>query len=204
MSRHRSAEIGLRPMRDALGATTMSWFRSRSRWGSYLALFALAFQLALTFGHVHLDRSAPTSADPFTVASTDASSDAHSRPADPAGRDHRPDDRCPICTLIHLAGALVPAEPPSLPLPIVFGRLPIEPAARVRLRRTTTRAASRRAHLPPPDIDLVSARGSRQRRPRRHPVRRRFAVMRRSSGRTGRSRQGLGVVMSILAGVCFF
>jgi hypothetical protein len=128
MSRHRSAEIGLRPMRHARSATTMNWFRSRSRWGSYLALFALAFQLALTFGHVHLDRSAPTSADPFTVASTDAWSDARSRPTDPAGRDHRPDDRCPICTLIHLTGALIPAEPPSLPLPDVFRRLPTEPA----------------------------------------------------------------------------
>jgi hypothetical protein len=36
---------------DAPGAMAMHWFRSRSRWGSYLALFALAFQIALTFGH---------------------------------------------------------------------------------------------------------------------------------------------------------
>ena len=96
----------------------MNWFRSRSRWGSYLALFALAFQLALTFGHVHLDRFAPPTADKFAVASADASSDARNAPADPAGQDDR---ACPICTLIHLAGALVLAEPPSLPLPDVFG-----------------------------------------------------------------------------------
>ena len=113
---------------DAPSATTMNWFRSRSRWGSYLALFALAFQLALTFGHVHLDRFAPPTADKFAVASADASSDARNAPADPAGRDDRADHRCPICTLIHLAGALVLAEPPSLPLPAVFGRLRTETA----------------------------------------------------------------------------
>ena len=113
---------------DAPGATTMNWFRSRSRWGSYLALFALAFQLALTFGHVHLDRFALPTADKFAVASADASSDARNAPADPAGRDDRADHRCPICTLIHLAGALVLAEPPSLPLPAVFGRLRSETA----------------------------------------------------------------------------
>ena len=33
----------------------MQWFRSRVKLGSWVALFALALQLALTFGHVHLD-----------------------------------------------------------------------------------------------------------------------------------------------------
>ena len=106
----------------------MNWFRSRSRWGAYLALFALAFQLALTFGHVHLDRFAPTLADKFTVAGAGGSSDARNAPDDPAGGGDRTDDRCAICTLIHLAGTLVLAEPPSLPLPDVFGRLPTETA----------------------------------------------------------------------------
>ena len=106
----------------------MNWFRSRSKWGAYLALFALAFQFALTFGHVHLDRFALPTADKFAVASADASSDALNAPADPTGRDDRADHRCPICTLIHLAGALVLAEPPSLPLPAVFARLPTETA----------------------------------------------------------------------------
>src|SRR5262249_34283219 len=51
----------------------------------------------------------------------------------PAGRERLADDRCPICTLIHLAGALVPAEMPSLPLPTVFGRLRLELAAQFDL-----------------------------------------------------------------------
>jgi hypothetical protein len=105
-------------------ATAMRRLRSRSKWGSWLALFALALQLALTFGHVHL---APGSADKFTVATTHASSAEQVTPADPGGRDHRADDRCPICTLIHLAGALALAEPPSLPLPDISVRVPSAP-----------------------------------------------------------------------------
>ncbi|MGZ3325811.1 MAG: DUF2946 family protein [Xanthobacteraceae bacterium] len=111
----------LHPVRRA-SATTMHWFRSRSRWGSYLALFALAFQLALTFGHVHLDSFTPPSAGKLALGSANASNDVRTAPADPTKPEHRADDRCPICTLIHLAGALT-AEPPSLPLPHVSGRL---------------------------------------------------------------------------------
>ena len=120
---------GMRPEQ----ATTMGWLRSRSKWGSCLALFALALQLALTFGHVHLDRPAGlspekfTSADKGAVAAADASSTAQSTTADPAGPGHRADDRCPICTVIHFASALVLAEAPSLPLPDLSGSLPSDP-----------------------------------------------------------------------------
>jgi hypothetical protein len=92
-----------------------------------LALFALALQLALTFGHVHLNRAAPISADRSTVATADASNTAQVKPTDPTDRHDRGDDRCPICTLIHLAGALVLAEPPSLPLPDISVRVPSAP-----------------------------------------------------------------------------
>src|SRR3954447_10960295 len=105
----------------------MNWFRSRSKWGSYLALFALAVQLALTFGHVHLDRAAPISADRSTVTTADASNAAQVKPTHPTDRHDRADDHCAICTLIHLAGALVLAEPPSLPLPDMSVRAPSEP-----------------------------------------------------------------------------
>ena len=137
----------------------MDWFRSRSRWGSYLALFALAFQLALTFGHVHLDRFAPISADKFTVASADASMPTHvTRPPIRQAEHDRADHRCPICTLIHLAGALVLAEPPSLPLPDCLRPL-ADRDGRSRSTSPNPNARSlRRAHLPLPDIDLVPAR----------------------------------------------
>ena len=48
-------------------ATAMRRFRSSSKWGSCLALFALALQLVLTFGHVHFDRRVPLSAEKFTA-----------------------------------------------------------------------------------------------------------------------------------------
>jgi hypothetical protein len=107
----------------------MGWFRSRSRWGSYLALFALAVQLVLSFGHVHLEDGAPvpghTSAL-FAVHPSNASAAA----VDPAGKEFPAlaDDHCPICTLIHLAGALVPATTPAVSRLAVFERAPFAAA----------------------------------------------------------------------------
>ena len=125
----------------------MRWFRSRKRAGSYLALFALAFQLAVSFGHVHLERIAPPSVGASALAGAPPSADHRNAPSNPTGRENLADDRCPICTLIHLAGALVPAEAPSLPLPTVVGRLRLEVAAEFDL--TTSHAALFRARAPP-------------------------------------------------------
>ena len=125
----------------------MGWFRSRSRLGSYLALLALAFQLAVSFGHVHLDHITPISAGATALASTQASADDPNAPSSPAGREDVADDCCPICTLIHLAGALMPAETPSLALPNVFGQLRLELAAALDL--TAPHAALFQARAPP-------------------------------------------------------
>jgi Protein of unknown function (DUF2946) len=123
----------------------MGWFRSRSRGGSYLALLALAFQLAVSFGHVHLDHVASVSAPATALASAQASGDDINTP--PVGREDLADDYCPICTLIHLASALVPAETPPLPLPSVFGRLRLEAAVQFGL--TALHGALFRARAPP-------------------------------------------------------
>ena len=125
----------------------MNWLRSRSRSGAYLALFALAFQLAVSFAHVHLERIAPASAGASALASVQPSAEDLNAPSGPAGRERLADDRCPICTLIHLAGALVPAEMPSLPLPTVFGRLRLELAAEFDL--AASQGALFRARAPP-------------------------------------------------------
>jgi hypothetical protein len=134
-------------LRDARNVTTMNWFRSRSRSGAHLALFALAFQLAVSFAHVHLERIAPASAGASALASVQPSADDLNAPSSPAGRERLADDRCPICTLIHLAGALVPAEMPSLALPSVSGRLRLKAAAEFDL--TASHAALFRARAPP-------------------------------------------------------
>ncbi len=121
--------------------------RSRKRAGSYLALFALAFQLAVSFGHVHLERVTPLAAGASALAHAQPSADHRNAPSNPTGREDLADDCCPICTLIHLAGALVPAEMPSLPLPTVVGRLRLEVAAEFDL--TASHAALFRARAPP-------------------------------------------------------
>jgi hypothetical protein len=100
----------------------MGWFRTRSRLGSYLALFALAFQLAVSFAHVHIDEITPRSAGATTLASAQPSTDEVHAPSGLVGREDLADDCCPICTLIHLAGALVPTNTPALSLPRGFGQ----------------------------------------------------------------------------------
>jgi hypothetical protein len=120
----------------------MHWFRSRLRLGSCIALFALALQLVLAFGHVHADGIAAHSS-----ARIEASGGT---PPAPASNDTSglADDYCAICTLIHLAGALVPAElPPSLPLPVVFARWRPDAAATFALSISTP--ASFAARAPP-------------------------------------------------------
>src|SRR5262249_4320088 len=135
------------PPAPARSVTTMSWFRSRSRLGAYLALLALAFQLAVSFGHVHLERLAPLSVGGSALASAPPAANDLNAPSNPVGREGLADDHCPICTLIHLAGALVPAEMPSLPLPTVVGRLRLVLAAEFDL--TPSHAALFRARAPP-------------------------------------------------------
>ena len=124
--------------------TTMCWFRSRSRLGSYLALFALAFQLAVSFAHVHVDEIAPLST---TALASTQPGDEVSAPSSPAGREDVADDCCPICTLIHFAGATVPAETPALPLPSIFGHLRL--AAAVEFGLAASQSTLFQARAPP-------------------------------------------------------
>jgi hypothetical protein len=134
----------------------MSWFRSSSRWGSYLALLALTFQLVVSFGHIHAHDVTSHDIAAHEIASDiDSGAADHAEPhgdaapahSHPAGDQSLADDCCPICALIHLARALVPAEAPSLPLPSMFGRLQLEAAAEFDL--TASDRALFRARAPP-------------------------------------------------------
>lgn len=117
------------PARDR-EVTAMGWFRSRSRLGAYLALFALAFQLAVSFAHVHLDHIRPAGAGARALASTQPLSE-EANAASPNGHEDLADDLCPICGLIHLVGTIMPAETPPLPLPQVFGGLRLKAAVAI-------------------------------------------------------------------------
>src|SRR5258706_3944725 len=115
----------------------MKWFRSNIRHGSRLALFALATQVLLSFGHFHgssaqgvpafMDGSQPGLHDTVTFAAAhlDAWARASHEEAFGAvgqktsdqGSDGRPTDECAICALMGLANALVVATPSYLPGP---------------------------------------------------------------------------------------
>jgi hypothetical protein len=85
----------------------MNWFRSNIRHGSRLALFALAIQFALSFGHFH--GIAAQAAPAFQQASQQAPSNPDS--------DQQSTDPCAICAVMALANATLFATPPILLLP---------------------------------------------------------------------------------------
>jgi hypothetical protein len=92
--------------------------------GACLALLALAFQLAVSFAHVHVDRApTPVHSSVLLLVHGLPAANTVSQPAS----DEAPrlaDDYCAVCALIHLAGTIVGSEPPVLPLPAAFGRAP--------------------------------------------------------------------------------
>jgi len=77
----------------------MKWLRSSIRRVSHIALFALAIQFALSFGHFHGIQS------------------AQQLPAPNHDPDQHPDDVCAICAVVALASTAMAAAPPVLPLP---------------------------------------------------------------------------------------
>jgi hypothetical protein len=106
----------------------MRWFRSNGDRVAWLAYFALACQLVLTFGHVHLGK---TGLVPSTLAITidAAGGAAPSSPAKkaPAGLSR---DICAVCNNISLANALIlPAPSVSIPPTSFAKQLPWTPEA---------------------------------------------------------------------------
>src|SRR5262249_13991206 len=100
----------------------MCWFRSNVRSGAWCALVAMALQLALTFGHLHLRIASAASVQLAAKASVTLA-DGSSLPAKP----RLVHDNCAVCTLIQMAGAAAlvtvawlrpPALSPSPPFAI--------------------------------------------------------------------------------------
>jgi len=92
----------------------MRWVRPNRRFGGWLALTALALQLALSFGHVHLDGvRAGATADWIVGAKAPSSPAPAQHPTNDA------DDYCAICATIHLASTSFLPEAPPLPVPFV-------------------------------------------------------------------------------------
>jgi hypothetical protein len=78
------------------------------RFSTWLALFALALQMAVSFGHVHLDGIHGVYPE---AAGAGFRPHAQALPAQPPGDDDD-DAYCPICASVYLtANSFVPAAP---------------------------------------------------------------------------------------------
>src|ERR1700739_64441 len=100
----------------------MGWVRCHRRHGAWLALAALALQIVLSFGHVHLDGIRPPVTHKVVTGTHDTSlaQASHQMPAQNPGDD---DDYCAICASIYLASTSFISHAPELPVPLGFQRI---------------------------------------------------------------------------------
>jgi hypothetical protein len=100
----------------------MGWFRSNRCRVAWLAVFALACQLVLAFGHVHLGKPGAAldgfalAADIGNVSADNSSPAPHKKPSGLG------DALCAICASIHLANTLITAVAPAVALPVLAVR----------------------------------------------------------------------------------
>ncbi len=90
----------------------MKWFRDNVRNGAKLALFALAVQLVLSLGHIHLDEVHAAPGDAAAVTQVQAPSTP-----DTDHDQHRVGVPCDICAVMAMAGTALFSAPPILLLP---------------------------------------------------------------------------------------
>ena len=103
----------------------MKWFRSNIKHGSRLALFALALQFLLSFGHFHAVAAQAVQPDtaPFELSHanglTASDTAGVTERQSPSGGDPDPrtNDPCAICAVVALANSVLFATPPLLLLP---------------------------------------------------------------------------------------
>ena len=105
----------------------MDWWRSRRRRGAGLGLLALLVQIALSFGHLHLQDIRPASAQFAATATQPAQVDpGPARRHVPPGL---PDDDCPLCIAVHMAASGLLSVPPAMNIPGGFIHIAPPPIA---------------------------------------------------------------------------
>jgi len=129
----------------------MKWFRRKIRTGSRLALFALALQFGLSFGHFHFHaaQAAPSFPALAGVAQAlDTGADAASERQEPASHDdQRSNEPCAVCAVVSMANQIAFAAPAALPLPDAID-LPV-PRTETDLARPGAAWVSFRSRAPP-------------------------------------------------------
>lgn len=119
----------------------MTWLRAQRRFGSWLALLALALQLSLAFGHVHAEATNPAPA----MLATDPGGKA-----DPSQSDS--DDRhdahyCAIYAVLTLLSSAQIAAAPVVPLPAAV--IGADAAFTVEAASVTSTRTAFRSRAPP-------------------------------------------------------
>ena len=91
----------------------MRLFRDHIRLGSWFALIALALNLVLSFGHIHVIGGHERNALVTVVEKSDGGQTGHHN-------DGLADDRCPICMAASAIGTALAASAPVLPHPVAY------------------------------------------------------------------------------------
>ena len=98
----------------------MGWVHRHKRHGALFALAALVLQIAVSFGHMHLD--GVIRAPHATAVGAYKVTLAQNSPQLPT-QNSGDDDYCAICASIFLVSSSFVAEPPKLPVPLAFTRI---------------------------------------------------------------------------------
>jgi hypothetical protein len=109
--------------------SSMNWVRSTIRPFARLALFALALQMVVSFGHMHPDDLGLSSL--ATAHWAHFPSSAAQSLTGPTDRDQYPssDDYCPICASMALLATGAPSLPPAILVPPLISRVLSSPIA---------------------------------------------------------------------------
>ena len=90
--------------------------------GAWCALFALAIQFAVSFGHAH-SAELGSSVGPLSLTAPSG----HGPPEVPAKLPGTASDLCAICAVTNLAANALPAAAPGLPVPISVNPIAFRP-----------------------------------------------------------------------------
>jgi hypothetical protein len=127
----------------------MRWFRSNGRFGSGLALFALALQFCLAFGHIHPDDIYGSLGRPLSSAAEIAlpNADAPQSLSRNYAVNHS-DDFCAICETMFMLGTSATPQAPQVPAPVPITR-PARHFSRVAALFVAARRAAFQSRAPP-------------------------------------------------------
>jgi hypothetical protein len=97
----------------------MRWFRANRKFGGRFALFALAIQFCLSFGHIHPEDIYGPANVTLSAAETIVLPPAESlRPITSDNPWYTADGLCPICETMYFLGTSFVPEAPQVPLPL--------------------------------------------------------------------------------------